>query len=213
MFTDMTSRGPYQLKRRAESQAETRLRIVEAAVALHRTLGPARTTISAIAERAGVQRLTVYRHFPDEIALLMACSGHFLTLHPPPDPAPWRAVARPLRRLEIGLTALYSYFAETADLWAAVLRDAAVHEPTRTILERRSGSFDDIRGVLTDGFRAKGRARKLVEASVAHAVDFHTWQSLVAVGGMTPAQAVDLMVAMVGRASRAARPSSLLPGS
>jgi AcrR family transcriptional regulator len=197
----MTTRGPYRLQRRAESQAETRRRIVEAAVALHRTLGPARTTISAIAERAGVQRLTVYRHFPDEIALGMACSGHFLALHPPPDPAPWRAIPDPRRRLEAGLTALYAYYAETADLWAAVLRDAPVHEPTRVILERRDGFFSGIREVLAEPFRAKGRARKLVQAAVAHAVDFHTWQSLVEAGGMTAPQAVDLMVAMVRRAA------------
>lgn len=207
MFIEMTSRGPYRLQRRAERQAETRRRIVEAAVALHRSLGPARTTISAIAERAGVERLTVYRHFPDEIALGMACSGHFLTLHPPPDPAPWREIPDPQRRLEAGLTALYSYYAETADLWTAVLRDAQVHSPTRVILERRHGFIDEIRTVLADGFRAKGRARRLVEAAVAHAIAFHTWQSLVETGGLTRAQAVALMAGMV-RAAAALAPSS-----
>jgi AcrR family transcriptional regulator len=202
----MTTRGPYRLKRRAESQAGTRLRIVEAAVALHRTIGPARTTISAIAERAGVQRLTVYRHFPDEIALLMACSGHFLALHPFPDPAPWSEIADPHRRLETGLTALYAYYAETGELWSAVLRDAEVHEPTRRILERRNDSWSAIRTVLTEGFRARGKARKVVEAAVAHAVDFHTWQSLGERGGLAGAQVVDLMVAMVRRAAAGSGP-------
>lgn len=200
VYSIMTTRGPYRLKRRAESQAGTRLRIVEAAVALHRTLGPARTTISAIAERAGVQRLTVYRHFPDEIALLMACSGHFLALHPLPDPAPWREIADPIRRLETGLTALYAYFAETGELWAAVLRDAEVHEPTRLILKRRNEPWSAIREVLSEGFRARGKTRKVVDAAVAHAVDFHTWQSLVEEGGLASAQVVQLMVAMVRRA-------------
>jgi AcrR family transcriptional regulator len=204
----MTSRGPYRLQRRAESQAETRRRIVAATVELHRTLGPARTTISAIAERAGVQRLTVYRHFPDEIALGMACSGHFLTLHPPPDPGPWRAIEDPHRRLELGLGALYAYYGATADMWASVLRDVPVHAPTRTIMARRHRFLDAIREVLVEGFRAKGASRKLVHAAVAHAVDFYAWQSLVDTGGLATAQAVELMVAMVRRASR---PGGSLP--
>jgi AcrR family transcriptional regulator len=204
----MTSRGPYRLQRRAASQAETRRRIVAATVELHRTLGPARTTISAIAERAGVQRLTVYRHFPDEIALGMACSGHFLALHPPPDPEPWREIDDPHRRLEAGLAALYDYYAATSDMWASVLRDAAVHGPTRTITARRHRFLDQIREVLVAGFRVKGTARKLVRAAVAHAVDFYAWQSLVEGGGLTTPQAVELMAAMVRRASREGGPRS-----
>ncbi len=192
----MTTRGPYRLRRRAESQAETRLRIVEAAVALHRTVGPARTTISAIAERAGVQRLTVYRHFPDEAALLTACSGHFLAINPVPDPAPWREIAEPLERLETGLTALYDYFGRTGDLWAAVLRDAEVHEPTRRALQKRDGPWGKIRDVLIQGFRLRGNQRKVVETAVGHAVDFRTWRSL-ADGGLAAPQIVALMVGMV----------------
>ncbi|HKV75395.1 MAG TPA: helix-turn-helix domain-containing protein [Gemmatimonadales bacterium] len=192
----MTTRGPYRLRRRAESQAETRLRIVEAAVALHRTVGPARTTISAIAERAGVQRLTVYRHFPDEAALLTACSGHFLAINPVPDPAPWREIVDPLGRLETGLTALYDYFARTRDLWSAVLRDSEVHEPTRRVLQKRDGPWGEIRDVLIQGFKLRGNQRKVVEAAVSHAVDFRTWQSL-ADGGLAAPQIVALMVGMV----------------
>ncbi|HTO73462.1 MAG TPA: TetR/AcrR family transcriptional regulator [Gemmatimonadales bacterium] len=192
----MTTRGPYRLKRRAESQAETRLKIVAATVALHRTVGPAHTTISAIAARAGVQRLTVYRHFPDEMTLFTACSGHFLAINPIPDPAPWREIADPLRRLEVGLTALYGYFSRTGDLWSAVLRDAELHEPTRRILEKRDGPWREVRDALTEGFTLRGKRRKLVAAAVAHAVDFRTWQSL-SDGGLASAQIVELMLAMV----------------
>src|ERR671919_2710297 len=98
MFTDMATRNyrkkprKYEKKRRAEQEAETRQRIVEAMVALHREVGPARTTISAIAERAGVERLTVYRHFPDERSLFEACTGHWRASHPPPDPGPWTQI-------------------------------------------------------------------------------------------------------------------------
>src|SRR5918994_5654651 len=98
MFTDMATRR-YQKKRRAEQEAETRQRIVEAMVALHREVGPARTTISAIAERAGVERLTVYRHFPDERSMFQACTSHYSTLVPEPDAAAWADIAEPAERL------------------------------------------------------------------------------------------------------------------
>ena len=101
----------YELKERAERQAETRRRIVDAVVALHRQIGPARTTISAIAERAGVERLTVYRHFADESSLFAACSAHFATEVPPPDPALWSAIRQPRERLRAALLAFYAYYA------------------------------------------------------------------------------------------------------
>src|SRR5207245_1006322 len=114
----------YVLKRRAEQQAATRQRIVKAAVALHTTLGPARTTVSAVAEGAGVQRHTVYRHFPDERSLGLACSGAFLQEHPLPDPAPWRTTIDAERRLRRGLEELYGYYARHAHALAPILRDA-----------------------------------------------------------------------------------------
>src|SRR5918995_7197902 len=107
MFTDMATRKPqvrkYQKKRRAEQQAETRQRIVEAMVALHREVGPARTTISAIAERAGVERLTVYRHFPDEYSMFEACTSHYATEVPGPDPTAWADIEEPAERLRAAL--------------------------------------------------------------------------------------------------------------
>src|SRR3712207_9282767 len=84
----------YKKRKRAEDEAQTKLRITEATMNLHETVGPARTTVSAIAEAAGVQRATVYRHFPDEDALVDACSSHWRTLHPAPDPTPWRSEER-----------------------------------------------------------------------------------------------------------------------
>src|SRR5919107_1985901 len=114
MFTDMatTKRQPrkYQKIRRAEQQAETRQRIVEAMVALHREVGPARATISAIAERAGVERLTVYRHFPDERSMFEACTTHYATEVPQPDPASWADIDDPAERLRAVLLTFYEYY-------------------------------------------------------------------------------------------------------
>ena len=103
-----TRKRAYRKRRRAEQEEETRLRITEAAVDLHGSVGPARTTVSAIAERAGVQRATVYRHFPDEEALFAACSSHWAALNPPPDPAAWAEIADPDERLRRALSELYS---------------------------------------------------------------------------------------------------------
>src|SRR5688500_16831838 len=108
----------YELKKRAERQEQTRMRIVEAAVALHGEVGPARTTVSAVAERAGVERHTYSRHFPDERSLLLACSGHFTALNPLPDPARWEAIADPQARLRRGIREVYGYYARHEGLLA-----------------------------------------------------------------------------------------------
>src|SRR5215212_3062074 len=119
MFTDMTTkkREPrkYQKKRRLEQEAETRQRIVEAMVALHREVGPARTTISSIAERAGVERLTVYRHFPDDRSMFEACTSHYATQVPGPDPAAWAGMEEPAERLRAALLSFYDYYRRAED--------------------------------------------------------------------------------------------------
>jgi AcrR family transcriptional regulator len=129
----------YTLRRRAEQQAETRQRIVEAAVDLHGSVGPARTTFSMVAERAGVQRHTLYAHFPDERELLLACSAHHLEVEPPPDPAPWAAIADRRARLRTALGAIYGWYERNADMLANVLRDAEHHETLREIMHMRFG--------------------------------------------------------------------------
>src|SRR5690242_9322754 len=109
MSSEMSTTRTYELKRRAERQRETRRRIVAAAVDLHTSLGPSRTTVQAIAEKAGVTRPTVYAHFPDARALFEACSGHVRATAPPPDPARWASIAEPSERLDAALRDLYAY--------------------------------------------------------------------------------------------------------
>src|SRR5215217_188163 len=137
MAVASNERRPYRQKRRAESRAETRQRIIEAAVALHLERGPAQTSINAIAERAGVNRVTVYRHFPDARALLEACSAHARRVNPPPDPSRWREIDDPKRRTEVALTQLYDYFRRTEAGWSNVLRDAELAPLVREMAEQR----------------------------------------------------------------------------
>jgi AcrR family transcriptional regulator len=180
----------YELRRRAERQDETRQRIVEAAVALHTTLGPARTTVSAIADRAGVQRHTVYRHFPDERTLYVACSGLFQDLYPLPDPAPWQSIADPERRLRRGLTELYAYYERHAADFAPLLRDAEVHPTTREMLNLRiTPQIERIGRVLAEPFALPARRQARLMALLNLFLNVQTFQQLT--GELSREEAVE----------------------
>lgn len=188
----------YEQTRRAQQQEETRRRIVEAAVALHGEEGPARTTMSAIAERAGVQRNTLYRHFPDERAIVHACSAHYYAEHPMPTGAGWEEIPDPLDRLRHGLGELYGYWLATEDMTTHVLRDAEVDPLVNEVLTERGGpALAAVRTALLEAWPAQRRTPPL-EAALDLALSFRTWQSLVRGSGLTPAAAADLMTRMVG---------------
>ena len=192
----MAAPRTYELKQRAQRQLETRRRIVEAAVELHGTVGPSRTTVKAIAERAGVTRPTVYAHFPDDRSLLEACSGHVRETVPPPDPAPWRSIANPGARLEAALRDLYAYYERLEPLLENVVRDAAVMPLVAEMNAYRVRYLDEVREVLLAGRPRRGRAR--VGRAIGHALEFGTWRSLVRGQGASPAEAVQLMLAFAG---------------
>lgn len=183
---------PYTLKRRAEQQAATRQRIVEATVELHGSVGPAQTTISMIAERAGVQRHTFYAHFPDDRSLHMACSGLTLERDPLPDLSGWRDIADPGVRLRLGLRELYGWYERNAPLIACVLRDAEHHALTREICELRFGPpMAYYRKLLSAGLTAEQRVL------LPHALSFFTWRSLTGDCGLSESAAVATMVRTV----------------
>lgn len=193
----MSTSRPYELKRRAERRQETRQRIVEAAVELHTTLGPARATVTAIAERAGVTRPTVYAHFPDERSLFQACSGHVRETVPPPDPAAWRAISDPGERLETALRDLHGYYERLEPLLENVQRDAAVMPLVAEMNAYRGRYLGEIRDLLLEAWPARGGARERLRRAIGHALEFPTWQSLVRSQGCPPGEAVGLMLAFV----------------
>ena len=184
----------YTLKRRAEQQAETRRRIVEAAVDLHSSVGPALTSISMVAERAGVQRHTLYAHFPEERSLFLACSGLALERDPLPEAEAWRAIAGRRERLRAGLRAVYDWYARNADMAGCVLRDAEYHTLTREIIQLRFGppmtAYHEILGV-----QLSARQRALLHL----ALGFFTWRALVRESGLQQDAAVDAMVQAIDR--------------
>ena len=206
MAENVQEARPYVKRRRAQSEAETRRRITEATVALHREVGPARTTISAIAERAGVQRLTVYRHFPDESVLFGACSAHWRAGHPVPDPAPWARVRDPGERLRAALGAVYAWYAGDEAMIANVRRDApGIPALAAIVADGLPGYLDAVRELLVPGWGARGRRSELLRAAIGHALDFETWRSLERRQGVGRAEAVELMVRAVRAAATAAR--------
>ncbi len=190
----------YEKRRRAEQEEETRRRIIEAAVALHESLGPARTTISAIAELAGVQRATVYRHFPDDEALFGACSSRWARDHPPPDPGPWAAIDGPRERVAETLAALYAYYAGVEAMLASVLRDVEHVPAMRAADEQRRSYLAAVEQLLAEGFPACGDR---LRAAIALALDFRTWRLLVHERGLAAPAAVDLMTRAICSAETA----------
>jgi len=190
----------YRKRLRAEHELQTRQAITEAVVKLHGTVGPARTTVSAIAEEAGVQRATVYRHFPDEATLFEACSGHYMSMHPPPDPSRWAKIADPDERLREALADVYRWWDETEEMMSRVIRDAPLVESLSAQTQARLAFFDQIASILMRGRGLRGKRKARVEAAIGHALAFSTWQSLVREHGLTNAEAVDLMAGMVERA-------------
>lgn len=188
------------MRRRAESQRQTRLRITESAVELHGTLGPSRTSISAVAEHAGVRRSTVYRHFADEAALFDACSAHWGAANPPPDPLAWSSIEDPGERLRVALGELYAFYGRTAPMLENLLRDQDL-----PLVRERFGAFRDylqaVRDALLAGRALRGHARRRTRAAIGHAIAFSTWRSLVREQELGADEAAKLMSAL----ARAAR--------
>jgi AcrR family transcriptional regulator len=193
----------YRLRKRADAMEETRRRITAAAVELHGTVGPARTTISAVAERAGVQRQTVYRHFPTEDELYAACSRHFYEGDRWPDPERWRAIADPAERLGAALDDLYAYYERNDAMWTNVLRDETLIDALPSSLAVFWDYLEDAAGALAEGWGARGGRRRVLLAATRHAVDFHTWRSLTGSGAVSRAAVVELASAMITRAASA----------
>jgi len=179
----------YELKQRAEQVEDTRRRIVEATVDLHLTRGPAGTQIAEVARRAGVQRRTVYNHFPDDEALFAACSAHWRARHPAPDPAAWTDLRQ-------GLRELYAWYRETEPMIANVLRDADALPSLRRVIEPGFGAYvEAVRAALAKGY---GRSRR-VEAALRLVTDFHAWRALAPLGDK---EAAELSAGLVDLAAR-----------
>jgi AcrR family transcriptional regulator len=183
----------YELKERARRRSETRQRIVEAAVDLHTSVGPSRTTISKIAERAGVERHTVYAHFPDDRALFRACSEHWEARHPLPDLRALEDTGDPLRRLRLALGELYAWYESVEADLALFVRDATVVPAAGDVLGEMTADLAATAAAIAQGLPR----RRSVRAAIGHALEFETWRSLVRRQGLSRGQAVDAMVRLV----------------
>ena len=204
-------RGKYELKKRAERQEQTRLRIARATLELHEILGPALTTRSAIAEQAGVTRPTVYSHFPDELSLGKACSSLELSDNPLPDPGPWQEVADPEQRLRMALGELYAYFRRREGLWANLLRDQEmlhikdtpdVRETDDETMNPIFAHWERMKVTLARGWESPDGPPQPLLGAIGLALDFQTWRTMARQQGLSDEQAIELMVGMVRCAVR-----------
>ena len=184
---------PYRQRRRAELEQETRRRITESAVALHGMLGPARTSMSAIAEHAGVQRSTLYRHFADEKSVFMACSARWMADNPMPDLADWAAISDPDERLAVSLNELYAFYERTEQMMSNVLRDEGLVPIVGELLNGFRGFLEGACELLMERRQQRGAARTRLQAALGHALAFNTWRSLVREQGLSNAQAAEMM--------------------
>lgn len=190
-----TESRPYRMGRRAEQIDETRQRIVAAAVRLHTTIGPAATTVSALADEAGVTRVTVYQHFSDPDELFAACTAHWMGNHPPPDPTSWRAGRSVEERARLAIGQLYAWYGRNGVDLYPINRDAESIPPgaraSRVAHEQQQ--IDAVMG---------GGRGKVLRAAVAHALSFWTWRSLVVEHHLREADAVSLAMGFVKAAAR-----------
>ena len=186
----------YELKKRAQRQEETRQRIVEAAVELHTSVGSAQTTISAIASRAGVERHTVYAHFPDEPALFAACANHWRATHPRPDFGRWLELDAPEEQLRGVLSDLYAWYEGVEPDLVVLFRDMDSVPSHAEEMARTAQAMHQLADALLRGWPR----RKAVRAAIGHALEFETWRSLVRRQGLSRKQSVDAMVRLVAGA-------------
>ena len=196
MSRELKPRRKYELKKRAEEMAKTHARITEAAIELHGSVGPSRTTMSAVAEKAGVERRTLYRHFPTEADLFAACSTHYFAVNPWPDLDSWRAIHDPQQRLERALDELYAYYERTEPMLSNVLRDAELVDSARDGVAPLNEFLNEAAEILAVGRGARGRRRALLIGALRHSLAFSTWRSLSA-NGIGRADAAKLAAALV----------------
>lgn len=199
MSDEMQKAGkrPYRKRERAAAEARTRLRITEATSELHETVGPALTTVSAIAQRAGVQRATVYRHFPDEASLFAACSAHWIEANAPPDPTGWAALGDHDERMRAALGELYAWYERTAPMLEKLFRDAALIPALATEFQAMTGYFEAVAETLLAGRGLRGARRRRVRAAIGHSIAFETWRSLCRTQALSREEAVALMARLV----------------
>lgn len=192
----------YRMKKRAEAEEETRRRITQSTVELHEALGPSRTSVSAIAEHAGVRRSTVYRHFPDELALFTACTSHWMGINPPPDPSAWSAIPDPEQRLSTALNGLYPYYRRTRQMMTNIHRDEEVMPMVKQMMGGYRGYLEAARDILLDGRTIPPPRRDTVKAAIGHALSFPVWRSLALEQGLPDEECSELMCRLVRAAQR-----------
>ena len=204
LLIEMSAKRKYELKDRARTQAQTRARIIDALIELHESVGAARTTVTEVARRAGVNRMTVYKHFPTEAEMVVACTSHWIELNPPPDVEAWAAIADPDQRLGVALEELYAFYRRTQAMWTTAYRDAALVESLGAIMDATwFALLNRTVDILAAGRGLRGRRRERLLAALRLAVDFPTWRILTS-SGLGDRDAADVAATFIAATADAA---------
>lgn len=196
---------PYRMQKRAEHVDDTRRRITAAAARLHTTIGPANTTVAAIADEAGVTRLTVYRHFADLDVLFEACRAHWRAENPPPETAAWAAIPELEDRVRTALTRLYGWYREHAEELFPIYRDiTAMPSSSQTRMRDENRRLGQL---LVGDAEPTGVDERLLIAASCHVLDYRTWRSLAIAQGLSDAEAVMIGVRLLTKLGADPRPS------
>lgn len=186
----------YTKKRRAASEEQTRQRIVESAIAIHQQEG-GNSTISAIADRAGVGRVTVYRHFPDELALITACTSHYMGLNPPPDLESWASIDNSVERLRHGLAETYAYHRQTEAMMTVAEREVAANPVLADLMKPLEEYWAAAQRILAAGWSDGQDTPPLVEESIGLAISLPAWRILTGQQGLSDSECVSLFVTSI----------------
>jgi len=187
----------YEQRLRAEKQAETRRRIVEATVMFHQTVGPSRTRVVDICRKAGVQRATFYRIFPDELSLFKECRAFVAGESPLPDPNACGSIEDPIRRLQSGLAAAYEYYGKHEQAMAVIIRDSEIMPAGGAFFQYQ----DQLRDVMAAAWKARGKRKARILAACGHAADFQAWRSLARKQGLDDRDVIEAMATLVAAAA------------
>src|SRR6267378_632646 len=158
----------YRMTRRAAASAETRRRIVDAAIALHAEKGVLGATWPDIAKRADVALGTVYRYFPSLDQLVPACTSENAVRMRPPGVTVLEGLTRPEERIGRFVQELFAFYGRSAP-WAA--RGAGPYRLRRLAVANSLRTLD--RGGCPTGHRG---SRDLVEATIINSLGgFKKW--------------------------------------
>ena len=174
----------YRSDRRQAGVDETRRRIVGAAVALHAEQGAMATSFAQVAKRADVAVPTVYKHFPNQAALLQSCTGHVFACSPALGPEIYRGLATAEARLAALAKAAFAVHRFQAPWMRRGIHEAALMPDLAKIVDEARSQFRRLVALALEP-RFAGRPPAGLVALIEILLGFSAWQRLAEEAGLS----------------------------